>query len=311
MKKIISILISFMLSFFASFIFLQANTTASRSSEYHKFLSKTNADLIVFYNNESSFDDDFYYMNRIYSAYYKNDKLPLDILMIKNEVNYTFFNNLSLNENEVMVSKNVAERYRIKIGDKIVNKNALSSEDEYYTVKGYIDSSYSISVDYFSESTGLIIFGFNDSIIEDNLESVAFLKNDDAINSVHVNKIISIKKINSDLNYYSIRAFSLNLLAQITMSVIIVFGLLIKDLPLIRKDIILGFNKRELLKRYCMPYLLYSASSVISYLVTLNILNMVINHAYSFEFINLFGLAIPILIAIAQFVFVELKIRRV
>ena len=311
MKKILSILISVILSFFASFIFLQANTTASRSSEYHKFLSKTNADLIVFYNNESSFDDDFYYMNRIYSAYYKNDKLPLDILMIKNEVNYTFFNNLSLNENEVMVSKNVAERYRIKIGDKIVNKNALSSEDEYYTVKGYIDSSYSISVDYFSESTGLIIFGFNDSIIEDNLESVAFLKNDDAINSVHVNKIISIKKINSDLNYYSIRAFSLNLLAQITMSVIIVFGLLIKDLPLIRKDIILGFNKRELLKRYCMPYLLYSASSVISYLVTLNILNMVINHAYSFEFINLFGLAIPILIAIAQFVFVELKIRRV
>ena len=311
MKKILSILISVILSFFASFIFLQANTTASRSSEYHKFLSKTNADLIVFYNNESSFDDDFYYMNRIYSAYYKNDKLPLDILMIKNEVNYTFFNNLSLNENEVMVSKNVAERYRIKIGDKIVNKNALSSEDEYYTVKGYIDSSYSISVDYFSESTGLIIFGFNDSIIEVNLESVAFLKNDGAINSVRVNKIISIKKINSDLNYYSIRAFSLNLLAQITMSVIIVFGLLIKDLPLIRKDIILGFNKRELLKRYCMPYLLYSASSVISYLVTLNILNMVINHAYSFEFINLFGLAIPILIAIAQFVFVELKIRRV
>ena len=304
-------MISVILSFFASFIFLQANTTASRSSEYHKFLSKTNADLIVFYNNESSFDDDFYYMNRIYSAYYKNDKLPLDILMIKNEVNYTFFNNLSLNENEVMVSKNVAERYRIKIGDKIVNKNALSSEDEYYTVKGYIDSSYSISVDYFSESTGLIIFGFNDSIIEDNLESVAFLKNDDAINSVRVNKIISIKKINSALNYYSIRAFSLNLLAQITMSVIIVFGLLIKDLPLIRKDIILGFNKRELLKRYCMPYLLYSASSVISYLVTLNILNMVINHAYSFEFINLFGLAIPILIAIAQFVFIELKIRRV
>ena len=250
-------------------------------------------------------------MNRIYSVYYKNDKLSLDILMIKNKVNYTFLNNLSLNANEVVVSKNVAERNRIKIGDKIVNKNALSSEDEYYTVKGYIDSSYSISVDYFSESTGLIIFGFNDSIIEDNLESVAFLKNDDAINSVRVNKIISIKKINSDLNYYSIRAFSLNLLAQITMSVIIVFGLLIKDLPLIRKDIILGFNKRELLKRYCMPYLLYSASSVISYLVALNILNAVINHAYSFEFINLFGLAIPILIAIAQFMFVELKIRRV
>ena len=311
MKKILSILISVVLSFFASFIFLQANATASRSSEYHNFLSKTNADLIVFYNNESSFDDDFYYMNRIYSVYHKNDKLPLDILMIKNEVNYTFFTNLSLNENEVVVSKNIAENYRIKIGDKIVNKNALSSEDEYYTVKCYIDSSYSISVDFFSESTGLIIFGSNDSIIEDNLESVAFLKNDDAINSVRVNKIISIKKINSDLNYYSIRAFSLNLLAQITMSVIIVFGLLIKDLPLIRKDIILGFNKRELLKRYCMPYLLYSASSVISYLVTLNILNMVINHAYSFEFINLFGLAIPILIAIAQFVFVELKIRRV
>ena len=77
------------------------------------------------------------------------------------------------------------------------------------------------------------------------------------------------------------------------------------------EDIILGFNKRELLIRYCMPYLLYSASSVISYLVALNILNVVINHAYSFEFINLFGLAIPILIAIAQFVFVELKIRRV
>ena len=100
MKKILSILISVVLSFFASFIFLQANTTASRSSEYHNFLLKTNADLIVFYNNESSFDDDFYYMNRIYSAYYKNDKLPLDILMIKNEVNYTFFNNLSLNENK-------------------------------------------------------------------------------------------------------------------------------------------------------------------------------------------------------------------
>ena len=311
MKKILSILISVVLSFFASFIFLQANATASRSSEYHNFLSKTNADLIVFYNNESSFDDDFYYMNRIYSVYHKNDKLPLDILMIKNEVNYTFFTNLSLNENEVVVSKNIAENYRIKIGDKIVNKNALSSEDEYCTVKCYIDSSYSISVDFFSENTGLIIFGFNDSVIEDNLESVAFLKNDDAINSVHVNKIISIKKINSDLNYYSIRAFSLNLLAQIAMSVIIVFGLLIKDLPLIRKDIILGFNKRELLIRYCMPYLLYSASSVISYLVALNILNVVINHAYSFEFINLFGLAIPILIAIAQFVFIELKIRRV
>lgn len=311
MKKILSILISVALSFFASFIFLQANTTASRSSEYHKFLSKTNADLIVFYNNESSFDDDFYYMNRIYSAYYKNDKLPLDILMIKNEVNYTFFNNLGLDENEVAVSKNVAERYRIKIGDKIVNKNALSSEDDYYTVRGYVDSSYSISVNYFSENTGLIIFGSNDSVIEDNLESVAFLKNDDAINSVHVNKIISIKKINSDLNFYSKRAFSLNLLAQITMSAIIVFGLLIKDLPLIRKDIILGFNKRELLKRYCLPYLLYSASSVISYLVTLNILNMVINHADSFEFINLFGLVIPVVIAIAQFVFVKLKIRRV
>ena len=311
MKKILSILISIVLSFFASFIFLQTNTTASRSSEYHKFLSRTNADLIVFYNNESSFDNDFYYMNRIYSAYYKNDKMPLDILMIKNEVNYTFFNNLSLNENEVAISKNVAERYRIKIGDKIVNKNALSSEDDYYTVKDYVDSSYSISVDYFSENTGLIIFGYNDSVIGDNFESVAFLKNDDSINSVHVNKIISIKKIKSDLNYYSIRAFSLNLLAQITMSVIIVFGLLIKDLPLIRKDIILGFNKRELLKRYCFPYFLYSASSVISYLVILNILNVVINHVYSFEFINLFGLAIPIVIAITQFVLVELKIRRV
>lgn len=311
MKKILSILISVVLSFFSSFIFLQANTTASRSSEYHKFLSKTNADLIVFYNNESSFDDDFYYMNRIYSAYYNNDKLPLDILMIKNGVKYTFFNNLSLNENEVAVSKNIAERHRIKIGDNIVNKNALSSEDDCYTVKSYVDFSYSISVDYFSENTGLIIFGSNDSVIEDNLESVAFLKNDDVINNVHVNKIISIKKINSDLNYYSIRAFSLNLLAQIVMSVIIVFGLLIKDLPLIRKDIILGFDKCELLKRYCLPYLLYSASSVISYLVILYILNVVINHVYSFEFINLFGLVIPIVIAIAQFLFVKLKIWRV
>ncbi len=311
MKKILLILISVVLSFFASLLFLQANTTASRSSEYHNFLSKTNADLIVFYNNESSFDDDFYYMNRIYSAYYKNDKLPLDILMLKKEVNYTFLNNMSLNENEVIVSKNIAERYRIKIGDKIVNKNALSSEDDYYTVKGYVDSSYSISVDYFSEDTGLIIFGNNDSVIENDFESVVFLKNDDALNSVHVNKIISIKKIKSDLNYYSIRAFSLNLLAQIILSLIIVFGLLIKDIPLIRKDIILGFNKIELLKRYCIAYLLYSAIPVISYLVILYILNVVINHAYSFGFINLLGLVIPIVVAIAQFVLVELKIRRV
>lgn len=310
MKKTFSLLILIFLSFLMPFLFFHTNIAASKSLECRKFLSSTNTDSIVFYNGQSNFDNDFYYLNKTCSIYCKTEKLPLDILMLKNEVNYTFFDNLGLKENEVLISKNVSQKYSINIGDKLINKSALLSEDSYCIVKDYLDLSCSISVDYFSENTGLIIFGNNDFATKDGFDSVAFLRNSEKLNAVNINKIISIKDICQDLKSYSVRAFLFNLLTQAVLSAAIIFCLYIRDFPLIRKDVVLGFKERELLKRYLLSYFLFSASSTVTYLLSLYFL-LLFNHLHYFDFMNLFSLLIPVAIAIIQFAIVKLKIRSV
>lgn len=310
MKKILSLLISIFLSFLMSLLFLNTNITASKSLECYNFLSNTNTDSIVFYNGQSNFDNDFYYLNKISSIYCKTEKLPLDILMLKNEVDYTFFDNLDLKENEVFISKNISQKYSINIGDKLINKSALVSKDNYCIVKGYLDLSCAISADYFSENTGLVIFGNNDFATKVGSDSVAFLRNSEKLNAVNIKKIISIKDICQDLKSYSLRAFVFNVLAQAVLSAVIIFCLSIRDFPLIRKDIVLGFKERELLKRYLLSYFLLSASSTVTYLLSLYLL-LSFNHLHYFDFMNLFSLLIPFALAIIQFVIVKLKIRSV
>lgn len=107
-------------------------------------------------------------------------------------------NNSKLNNNEVSISKNISNRYHLKIGDKLFLLSPIFKYPMEYMIKEITNECYGLKdIDYLNPS-GLILFGNNEKINEISTNCITFMsdleiKNLDNINP-NIYRIKNYKK---------------------------------------------------------------------------------------------------------------------
>lgn len=123
-----------------------------------------------------SYDKNIYYSDIAYITLTNSDGVYIesDEMMTKFDVSYygnyfTMLNGIEINDsllniNECSISKNIASKYSIHIGDIITAKIRFTKYQ--YTVKYFFDECYGINdIDIFGNS-GMVILGYNEGIID-------------------------------------------------------------------------------------------------------------------------------------------------
>ena len=153
MKKL-SVVLLIILSFI---VFLTSRSFVENSlsrSVQLKFLSSMDSDYMCSYYGNSNFKDDFYYMNKSLGLKYRGEKVIADILMYKSDKTYTiepFSNYTSIKNNEMVLSRNIANKYNLKIGDNMVVSSSLYDDTLEYRIKKIIEPVYCFTEEYFVE----------------------------------------------------------------------------------------------------------------------------------------------------------------
>ncbi|MGN1227105.1 MAG: hypothetical protein ACI4TX_00515 [Christensenellales bacterium] len=311
MKKIY-LLLTVLFALFVALLVSNINVNAVRNKQQINFINSTNSDYFVFYYGESNFNNDFYYLNKTHSAFYQGVKMKTDILMIKGNTQYNFCYLVDdLKENEIVISKNLALSYDINKGDAISLKSAYGEEKYIYIIKDFISPCFGISVDYFSDSMGLVIIGNNNSFNTNLVESVVFVKDEQSINSLNINKLIAkndtVDSLQNTINLSVIINDCLILIGCILICILI----LLFDRNIFKSKVKIGFSLKKLYLSYPLFYLLLSFIFAFGFhLFTFLISSFIVNN-FVFIALNLTFFAILFIMEFLYVYVFKYQIRRI
>lgn len=269
MKKIY-LFSALLLSFFVSLLTMDWNSSVVKYNQQINFLDSTSSSYIVFHTGDSNLENDFYYLNSSHSLSSSNKKIKTDILMLKNDIKYSFLN-LTIKNGEVWISNNLALKYDLKIYDKIILKSAYYSNDITYTITNIILNCYGISTDYFTNENGIVILG-NDSRINENLaDSILFAKEEQKINSLNIKKIISNDKTINDLNKSIKIIFLINSVFTFIGCFVLLYLMYSLDKKTLNYKIKCGYT----ISKLTMSYPLFYISAFLVYVLGINIFTLI------------------------------------
>ncbi len=228
---------------------------AALAYQQNEFLKK-DFHYICLYDGNGGFAEDFHLMNRYYSVYHNNTRLPIDIIMPRSETiqsNLFELNGYDLKPNEVLLSENLIAQHGLKVGDRLTIKTAKSDEPIICTVKGSIDSCYSITDNAFSSDNGLVICGYDSGIANMAIESIAFVKNE-SLAHIALTELIN-KNDYIILNEQKLQTYSTFSFISFSVSSVAIWVLFyLTNKEQMRKQIIMGVTpKRLFTKNYTLP----------------------------------------------------------
>jgi hypothetical protein len=164
--------IIFVVITFFSYLFLTRYYPIQQNIDFRDALQETNYDTSVLFStyqiannnletDEIIFDKDTFIYSEIKSIIYYNDqKILVNLAMTLQDVSYSvnianqqLLNNL--HDDEIVISANVAEKYKISVNDVILTDN------KYYSVKGFVKLHSLINVYDEPSDFGLMIVGDN------------------------------------------------------------------------------------------------------------------------------------------------------
>lgn len=182
LKHIVTIIAACILSAAAMFLFsssIKSHTNAigflnSRNYNYSVLVDKKlNEDTYSFYDSKVTFSKDSLL----------NDSIPASVLMrldcdyTKNDVLYNKVE--LLNFDEVIVSDNIASKYRLKVGNSIFSKNKINNNVCEFHIKDIIPDCYSIIGLSSDIEIGIIIFGYDEEYLNSVQSSFVYLYEND------------------------------------------------------------------------------------------------------------------------------------
>lgn len=312
MKRVLICVSSFIVSLLIGFLTISGNIEAAKSFEQSRFLDSSKSDLVVLYSGESSFENDFYYLNKSTSIFDGEEKLQADILMLKKyskSCSFLGLDSSSLASGELAISRNLSNSNSIEVNDSLILSSAFSEEKTKLRVTIYLPSSYSATVDYLAGSTGLIIMGYNPELIGDSCESLAFVSNRESLSKVAIDKILPIKTTTANLQKNVWLNFALNFIITLAVSALAFIALELVEASVKRTNIIQGMGSKALFVRYCLPSFFFSLSGCCGYL--LSILIGMAGNKVEFVPINLWLFLVPFVLLFVSFLLLKVQRRRI
>jgi hypothetical protein len=312
MKKLsaASLIVLSLVAFVISWPF--AENFLSRSAQL-KIINSSDSNYICSYYGDSSFDDDFYYMNKSLGLKYDNRKIVADVLMYKAEKSYTiapFSSYTSIENDEMIVSRNVANQYNIEIGDTVVVSSSLYDDSFEYCVKEIIEPVFCFTEEYFVEDKGIVVLGNNSSLVETNNISVAFVSDEENLNGISLEKITSISEYKSNLLQDII--IDCGIVVCLACLMIVAYFVLFEVISSfrIRKAIISGASPKAIIRRYYLNPVVWS--------VIYSALTVIFTLAEGWVLFNMFIiplplamiLFIPVVACVISALLLKMKLRR-
>ena len=312
MKKLsaASLIILSLITFVVSCPFVES--FLSRSAQL-KFMNSSDSNYTCSYYGDSSFNDDFYYMNKSLGLKHDNRKLVADVLMYKMDKPYaitTFGRYTSIKNDEMIISRNVANQYNIEIGDTVVVSSSLYDDSFEYCVKEIIEPVFCFTEEYFVDDKGIVVLGNNSSLVETNNISVAFVSDEENLNGISLEKITSISEYKSNLLQDII--IDCGIAVGLTCLMIVAYFVLFEVISSfrIRKAIISGASPKAIIRRYYLNPVVWS----FIYLALIVIFTIVEGWVLFNMFIIPLPLAmiffIPIVVCVISVVLLKMKLRR-
>ena len=313
MKKlsIASLIILSFIVFLTSWSFVESSL--SRSAQL-KILNLTDSTYTCSYYGNSNFKDDFYYMNKSLGLKYRGEKIIADVLMYKSDKEYTiapFSSYTSIKNNEVIISRNIANKYDLNKGDSIVVSSSLHDNSLEYFIKEIIEPAYCFTEEYFVEDKGIIVLANNSTLIELNNMSIAFIGAEESLNGVSLEKLTSLATYKSSL--WQDIFVDCSIIVGLSCLIILAYFVLFEIVSSfrIRKAIINGASTISIMKRfYLNPIvwaILYSLLLVLFVVVeSLTLFNMLI-----IPLPLTMILIVPIVSYIISTTLMKIKLRRI
>lgn len=312
MKKIslASLIILSFITFLVSWSVVES--TLFQSAQL-KLLNSTDSSYTCSYYGDSNFNDDFYYMNKSLGLKFNNEKIITDVLMYKAGKVYTIapFNNYTSIENdEMVVSRNVANKYSIKVGDTVVISSSLYDNSFEYSVKQIIEPAFCFTEEYFVEDKGIVVLGNNSSLIESNNISIAFVNDEESLNGVSLEKITSISVYKSAL----LQGVFVNcgIIVGFACLMLVAYFVLFEVLSSfrIRKAIISGASTKSIIKRYYFNPIIWSVVYSALIVVFTVVKSWVLFNMFIIPLPLMIVLLVPIISCVLSVVLLKIKLRR-
>ena len=159
-----------LLVFFALYALIGAFTTGVVSSGFGQLdsLSKATFNNGYVLNYSLSLDDEYIFPDnsiRLYTS--NNEKIVSTCIMESDGTKYTLTSALlspldyELHHNEVIISKNIARRYGIDVGDSLFATVPYKESFEIYTVVGIGNENYDVTDMNLYNGVGVVLLGYN------------------------------------------------------------------------------------------------------------------------------------------------------
>lgn len=130
----------------------------------------------IVFSSASFGEDSFYYLKQQHIVGTKNTNVSCDIFMIAPDRTYgqndIYFRG-SLESGTCAVSKNLARKYGLQIGDSA----RISGTDKTFVVSGYLTAQAGLDKDYLHE--GIIVLSFDEELLERQYSFVSFATDGD------------------------------------------------------------------------------------------------------------------------------------
>lgn len=308
---------------FLFILIIVLSSIASMHIEKHyrqiKFNNINKYDYIILSNNKYKYNSYSYYANDSKFFLKDNKKINALVLMeLENEYNdYAVIskNNVVkgeykiLDNNELAVSQNIANRFKLKINDAIYFDNISTGKKEEYTIKYIFSDAYGIFEADVDNNFGIILMGFNKEYYK-NIKSDIIISADDfkpILQSIYANDIY---KKNTNYFLYSayIILFIFFILFLYSFLYLFIFNIYRKRKYIVY--IICGLKKYLITFYVLRDFILLSMFPAIFIIFVLSIANIIINNYISiFTILFIFSiLIIPTLIISIIQIFILKKI---
>lgn len=302
--KFISLtLIMTSLFFIISLLFLNEVSVYSKQTDA---INEFNCKYISIYEGEADVKKEYKLLNSFYSIYDDTKKVKVDILMQKKDE--MILNEVILKTNEIAVSENFLEK-GFKIGDTVIVTSPTIDDKIQFVIVDTISTCYGVSNEILDKNKCLVIFGYDENLLNYSLPNIAFI-NDEDISASNV-KLQKFIQVNDMLEYNMEKAIPLifvDILIKLSICILYILLFLMIFKYVIRRHIINGRSINSILLntyiKYCSPLIIAILLSII--LTTLYSICLL---CYTPIYVLLFILMIAI-IYVTLFVHLKVKMRR-
>lgn len=272
----------------------------------HDFIASQKYDIVYEYKNDVLLDDSFYILTNILS-YDKKNGQKNEILMQK-PVEYTdyapFGYKKKLKENEIIISRNIADALSVKVGDYIEFHNPIFDLYYKYIIADVLPVSYGLYESEVDRDMGVIVVGYNEDIgTLVQMDSVlmtdySFAAGNSGIVLKESHNIESIlKSVTKDIVFYLLGGvIILVIIGYVVWRLYCYYGI-----EIIKRMYIMGSSKKKMTKDIKSSYKYPSFISDVLALLSVSCLSF-----FTFQFIPLWVL-VPIVVDILVVCFLTFR----